>query len=361
MKNYIALLLFFYFINGYSQNLLKYNGDYKNGKAEYTYFENEDLERIYQGNFKYENDDINYFTSINGFFKNNLKSGNWNYLHYHKHSSYSTNISGRYEKDLKNGIWKFNDIQIKFHNDTIIGPIKIDGLQGKFDEKGKYLGQWNATSGDYEYIAEFQNNSLIKLYERIISTGEIKSKYAPNISLSDTLQFISKKVNDLNSITGLSPEEYEKEQQIQAINSFFSIIERKINFFKSDNFLNLSKIKIPPFNFYVQQIFIDKPISSDKKIIAYNKFGIDKDYQLAGRMPLEKIKIKPNCEEEGIVVVSIEVDRIGNVTNALAGIRGTTSNSRCLLESSKKAALSTKFNPDNKAPNKQIGKITYEY
>ncbi len=91
--------------------------------------------------------------------------------------------------------------------------------------------------------------------------------------------------------------------------------------------------------------------------------GLDGDgnYLLGGRKALNKEKFMQDCNEAGIVVVSIEVDRSGKVIHATPGVRGTTNNSRCLLEPAKRAALATKFNADDKAPSKQIGKIIYKF
>ena len=91
--------------------------------------------------------------------------------------------------------------------------------------------------------------------------------------------------------------------------------------------------------------------------------GLDGDgnYQLGGRKALSKPKRVQECNEAGIVVVSIEVDRNGNVIKAVPGVRGTTNNSRCLLEPAKAAALATRFNPDDNAPTRQIGKIVYRF
>lgn len=94
-----------------------------------------------------------------------------------------------------------------------------------------------------------------------------------------------------------------------------------------------------------------------------NGKGLDGDgnYLLGGRKALNKKKFVQDCNEAGIVVVSIEVDRNGNVINATPGVRGTTNNSKCLLNPAKRAALATKFNEDAKAPSKQIGKIIYRF
>lgn len=91
--------------------------------------------------------------------------------------------------------------------------------------------------------------------------------------------------------------------------------------------------------------------------------GLDGDgnYQLGGRKALNKEKFVQDCNEAGTVVVSIEVDKTGRVISATPGVRGTTNNSKCLLEPAKRAALATKFNSDDKAPSKQIGKIVYRF
>ena len=87
----------------------------------------------------------------------------------------------------------------------------------------------------------------------------------------------------------------------------------------------------------------------------------DGNYLLGGRKALNKKKFLQDCNEAGIVVVSIEVDRAGSVIDATPGVRGTTNNSKCLLDPAKRAALATKFNKDGKAPFKQIGKIIYRF
>lgn len=84
-------------------------------------------------------------------------------------------------------------------------------------------------------------------------------------------------------------------------------------------------------------------------------------YNLAGRKALLKPKEQPGCEEEGTVVVRVQVDKNGRVVHALAGIKGTTNSAPCLLKPAKQAALRTQWNADNKAPTKQVGTIIYKF
>jgi outer membrane biosynthesis protein TonB len=85
------------------------------------------------------------------------------------------------------------------------------------------------------------------------------------------------------------------------------------------------------------------------------------DYNLEGRKPESKPTVQPDCQEEGIVVVRIEVDRKGKVFNAEPGFKGTTNTAQCLVKAAKEAALKTTWNADNNAPVKQIGTIIYKF
>ncbi len=85
------------------------------------------------------------------------------------------------------------------------------------------------------------------------------------------------------------------------------------------------------------------------------------NYQLGDRKNLNKPQPNYICDEQGIVVVQISVDRSGHVTTANAGIKGTTNSAKCLLDQAKIAAMDTKWQPDSDAPEKQVGKIIYSF
>jgi outer membrane biosynthesis protein TonB len=89
--------------------------------------------------------------------------------------------------------------------------------------------------------------------------------------------------------------------------------------------------------------------------------GSGGDYQLGNRKPLSRPKPNYICNEEGLVVVRIEVDTNGKVIKATAGVKGSTNTAACLLTQAKEAALKTKWQPDSKAPSKQIGTIKYRF
>lgn len=84
-------------------------------------------------------------------------------------------------------------------------------------------------------------------------------------------------------------------------------------------------------------------------------------YGLNGRGRPTKQVYKQDCNESGLVVVQIEVDRNGNVVKATPGYKGTENTAACLLEPAKKIALSHKWKADANAPVRQIGFVSINF
>ncbi len=84
-------------------------------------------------------------------------------------------------------------------------------------------------------------------------------------------------------------------------------------------------------------------------------------YSLAGRgvqrLPLPKY----DYQGEGRVVVEVSVDRSGKVTQAIAGIKGSTTLDEYLLKVAREAALEAQFDAKPDAPLIQKGTITYNF
>lgn len=89
--------------------------------------------------------------------------------------------------------------------------------------------------------------------------------------------------------------------------------------------------------------------------------GKGPSFSLTGRTAVSLPLANYPGQEEGIVVVNITVDKYGNVTQATAGARGSTTMNQQLLEAARKAALQAKFNADNNAAAYQTGTITYRF
>lgn len=105
-------------------------------------------------------------------------------------------------------------------------------------------------------------------------------------------------------------------------------------------------------------------IDGNPNVDTYEGGGIGEDgtaYQLGGRNVEYKAKPIYNVQVEGKVVVAITVNRLGNVINATPGVKGSTTLNKQLLQRAKIAALKTRFNPKETAPNNQQGKIIYYF
>lgn len=84
-------------------------------------------------------------------------------------------------------------------------------------------------------------------------------------------------------------------------------------------------------------------------------------YGLNGRGRPSFKRLEQNCNESGLVVVKIVVNRSGNVIEAVPGVKGTNNKAKCLLEPAKKIALSHKWPANSKAPTRQIGFVSVNF
>lgn len=82
-------------------------------------------------------------------------------------------------------------------------------------------------------------------------------------------------------------------------------------------------------------------------------------YSLSGRRMLKAVDIVDRSQESGKVVVSITVDKNGNVTKATPGARGSTTTSTVLYSKAQQAALRAKFDANPEAAEEQHGTITF--
>ena len=86
-----------------------------------------------------------------------------------------------------------------------------------------------------------------------------------------------------------------------------------------------------------------------------------KGYGLNGRSLQSKGKVLQECNEQGLVVVRISVNRQGDVVLAEPGEKGSTNTHPCLLEPAKKTAQLHKWLPDTEAPEIQIGFVVIQF
>lgn len=89
--------------------------------------------------------------------------------------------------------------------------------------------------------------------------------------------------------------------------------------------------------------------------------GSGVEFSLTGRranyLPIPEY----NSQAQGRVVVSITVNREGQITRATAGARGTTTSDQALWRQAEEAARRARFDVKSDAPAEQTGTITYNF
>lgn len=87
--------------------------------------------------------------------------------------------------------------------------------------------------------------------------------------------------------------------------------------------------------------------------------GSGVSFSLTGRSSRQIPRPSNNFSNEGIVVVTIYVNRAGSVTRVISGAQGTTTSNLQLRQLAEQAARQAKFSPKEDAPEEQKGTITY--
>ena len=91
-----------------------------------------------------------------------------------------------------------------------------------------------------------------------------------------------------------------------------------------------------------------------------NGSGIGKgSHRLDGRRTAYIPPTGNDCNQSGLVIIDVTVDKSGKVIAASNG-KGTKADA-CLISLAKKYALQTKWQPSETAPEKQYGNITYNF
>ena len=192
------------------QTLKTYSGLYEGGKATYTYYEDENGERVKHGNFTFNYSDPLFSRHAEGRYNNNKKNGKWTYIS--KNVAFKTltttiinyangNMEGQiiYTNTYGDGEMKKEYYQMK--NNRVIGTVK-GKISGQFDDEGFPDGTWTKSyeSGGnlFTETEQYVHGLLIVKQTKNESTGEIQKQ---NIEKVDPKQFIAAYNPDKDSTT----------------------------------------------------------------------------------------------------------------------------------------------------------------
>ena len=174
------------------QTLKTYSGLYEDGKATYTYYEDENGERVKHGRYTYSRRDIVVGTYyVTGNYKNNRKDGKWTYKVTGRNSTRTLAID--YANGVMEGCINYtsrgNQERYQMINNRVIGVVNEKKqasialpeayvLTGQFDNEGFPDGTWVK---DYEKdgnrfidTEKYVHGILIAKQTKNESTGKIE-------------------------------------------------------------------------------------------------------------------------------------------------------------------------------------------
>lgn len=221
-----------YDLRSYEVDVLGISPDLLNGTATYSYYENEDLQRIRSGKFNYTGKlSINggsATASISGNYSENNKDGKWSVNQYVEvpeirqpgrvstpATSGKLNFAGTYKDGLPNGLWTSTlsvtqkgktiteTYTLNFSKNVIIGNFKKttnDGtdnsISGTLDNNGYFTGKTIVKEEGSEYQLTFNNGLLVSGIGRSIQSGNIFENF--KIS-EDELTIFNQLLNEKDS------------------------------------------------------------------------------------------------------------------------------------------------------------------
>jgi len=278
-KLIMSLLMICISMFSIAQSLKTYSGAYSisysyltSGQATYTYFEKDGLD-IKQGQFSFTGTKTNYTggltIKINGQYKNNLKSGLWNY-NFNAKDNISSEISmimkANYSNGVPNGVWTVS-LNLKNNTENVTVTSK---LNSNFKE-GCFVGAFNFTLNSPEETSEViiqlddkgyylsekrrenQNSTIINYYKNVLvdevygydKTKEIVDKIEQYANQPDTLKEIPYKITKTK---GSMPKD--SHDALFSMACLFHDITGDVNYISTgdDNKVNY---KYDGFNYYV--------------------------------------------------------------------------------------------------------------
>ena len=172
----------------------KINLEFFKGTSNYSYFENENLERIYSGNFSYTGKQMgatwdgrstgeSTTVTINGTYKDHLKEGVFTTKTAFKSSSFSGSAICKtaYSMGYADGLWSISEPgeskSVTFKNNIGIGPFKYKTkeltISGNLNNEGYFNGEVKFIEGKWESIITYENGFQLKFVSRNTQTGQI--------------------------------------------------------------------------------------------------------------------------------------------------------------------------------------------
>lgn len=381
MKNSIAILLLISNFSSFAQTIKTYNGNYEEGIATYSYFENENYERIFNGIFKYSNISNYYNLNIQGQYKNNKKEGTWKATT-DKPYDYNETFFCNYKDGNLNGECSYlrvnkktkkvdRKITTQFKNNIMIGTFntvfdddfKSFSISFSLNENGYIDGEFkiNDKKG-YEEIRKYKNGFLFWHLVRENSTGKILKK----MDRESFVDYIISRTDSSKNTIYIPLEKYESLED----SSYLSQNAGKINDIKylynkfkknayNEDTTNAYKILNIPFNITNKDVSIYE--SNWDILIAINYWNNTKEQYYGGiRNPLYKITHGANPTNHKLTnELSINNDLHLQDFKVLSDLQ--SENQKRLIEEKKEKELFEKYKKHISNGNEYLTNKNFEF
>ena len=193
------------------------------GQATYQYYENENNERIFNGDFSFNSKNGDYYHHITGHFKNGLRNGQWKIackISGWRGVLYIIVVTGEYNNGDLNGVFTYECTEAKnnkvfatskahFKNNLLVGHYEYISsdednrfkIEYTLDSNGLYNGafkvKYEKDGVPYKDSIQYSHGNVSSRLYRNMSTGEILSKdtvisstdYRPNWNLYTAINF----------------------------------------------------------------------------------------------------------------------------------------------------------------------------
>ena len=226
-------------------------------------------------------------------------------------------------------------------------PIEY-GMEVSFGNSSENISK-NFSKSKNDLLKNVPNQELKKEIINLKKEKKILTEKKSNIKVKDNNLLDSSFVKEKNKVEKQS---VIKEKEPEISESTQKVIDNLIKN-QSENISDLDEKKETS-----NKGNLDRSLYSSTY---YNTSGKEINYGLNGRSLKSSGKVIQDCNQEGIVVVRITVNRKGNIIDADPGVKGTTNMDSCLLQPALKTALLHQWYPDENAPERQIGFVVINF
>ena len=218
---------FFCIFSLFGQSLKTYSGYHKEGNATYTYYEDNEFNRILQGDFSF----TGYLFNAKGQFSKGKENGKWTiwatdkaYQDPSGKFKVNTIINGNYTNGKFDGLWSYSNSMVlwsnqlkkyetkedkeistaNFKNNYFIGKLSFFAnwpnqlkIEGQFTDSGMLDGTWLIEDNENRHIIKYLNGIAYWRLSQDKSTGEKLVYY-------DSTAFVNKFWQNFDSIRNIS-------------------------------------------------------------------------------------------------------------------------------------------------------------